>query len=263
MIREKPIVRIRQLCKWHESSMVLEAVDVDIHSSSFVGIVASDQKSETFLMLIIGQHLHFDLGLVLLDGLQINRIKAEERSRLKRSFALAQPFYPATIDTTVLDHVLDRHPIQSMFLGRKVHLVELASYHMHALKLTHLFDKRVNRLNSTERMMISIVKVLMRKPKLVMIDRVWFKLNDEYWLCLMHHLAHLVENDELTVIVNHWDVSTLPYLQRILAFDQGKLVQDTVVDKVDWTLIQILQTKKQMYESTEMHHGRLFKSPLV
>ncbi len=263
MIREKPIVRIRQLCKWDESSMVLEAVDVDVHSSSFVGIVASNQKTETFLMRIMGQQLNFDFGLVLLDGSQVNRIKAEERGRFKRSFALAQPFYTATIETTVLDHVLDRHPIHSMIFGRKVHLVELASYHMHALNLTHLFDKRVNLLNSTERMMISIVKVLMRKPKLVMIDHVWFKLDDEHWLRLMTHLSHLVQNDELTVIVNHWDASTLPYLQRILAFDQGKLIQDAVVDKVDWTLIQILQTKKQMDESVEIHHGKLFKSPLV
>jgi len=214
MIREKPIVRIRQLCKWDESSMVLEAVDVDVHSSSFVGIVASNQKTETFLMRIMGQQLNFDFGLVLLDGSQVNRIKAEERGRFKRSFALAQPFYTATIETTVLDHVLDRHPIHSMIFGRKVHLVELASYHMHALNLTHLFDKRVNLLNSTERMMISIVKVLMRKPKLVMIDHVWFKLDDEHWLRLMTHLSHLVQNDELTVIVNHWDASTLPYLQR-------------------------------------------------
>ena len=263
MIREKPIVRIRQLCKWHESSMVLEAVDVDIYSSSFVGIVASNQKTETFLMRIMGQQLNYDFGLVLLDGSQINRIKAEERVRLKRTYALAQPFYPATIETTVLDHVLDRHPIHSMIFGRKVHLVELASYHMHALNLTHLFDKRVNRLNSTERMLISIVKVLMRKPKLLMIDHVWFNLNDKHWLRLMTHLSHLIQNDELTVIVNHWDASTLPYLQRILAFDQGKLVQDTVVDKVDWTMIQILQSKKQMLASVDIHHGKIFESTLV
>lgn len=246
MIREKPIVRLRQLCKWHESSMVLEAVDLDITKGSFMGVIASEQKTETFLMRIIGQHLHSDFGLILLGGAQLNRIRADERVALKHQFALIHPFYPAPLETSVLDHVLDRHPIQSMLFGRKVHRVELASFHMQALGLTHLFDRPVNQLGSEERMLVSVVKALMREPSLVMLDAIWFNLKDETWLRLLNHLRTLIVSEGLSVMTNRVDEITQTFLQRILAFEQGRLVLDNVSEKVDWHRIHQITIKRAM-----------------
>lgn len=246
MIREKPIVRLRQLCKWYETSMVLEAVDLDITKASFMGVIASEQKTETFLMRILGQHLHSDFGLILFGGSKLNRIRGDERIALKHKYVLIHPYYPAPLETSVLDHVLDRHPIQSILFGRKVHRVELASFHLQALGLTQLFDRPVNHLGSEERMLVSVVKALMREPSLVMLDALWFKLKDETWLRLLNHLRTLVVSEGLSVMVNRVDEMTQAYLQRILAFEQGRLVLDNVSEKVDWQRIHQIKMKRTL-----------------
>ena len=42
MIRKQPIVRLRQVCKGHETSMFLEALNLDFVKGSFAGVVASE-----------------------------------------------------------------------------------------------------------------------------------------------------------------------------------------------------------------------------
>jgi ABC-type phosphate/phosphonate transport system ATPase subunit len=237
--------------------MVLEAVDLDITKGMFIGVIASEQKTETFLMRILGQQLHSDFGLILLGGSQLNRIRVDERIALKHKYVVIHPFYPAPLETSVLDHVLDRHPIQSMLFGRKVHRVELASYHMQALGLTHLFDRPVNQLGSDERMLVSVVKALMREPSLVMLDTIWFKLKDEAWLRLLNHLKNLVVREGLSVMVNRVDEMTQAYLQRILAFERGRLVLDNVSEKVDWHHIHQIKIKRSLNASDVLQSANI------
>lgn len=250
MIREKPIVRMRQVCKWLESTMVLEGIDLDIPRGVFLGLIASNQSTESVFMRILGQHMRFDYGLVQLGGNSIKQLHLDEQKMLKQQYVLAHPYYPVPLETTVLDHVLDHHPIHSMIFGRKVHLVELASFHLNALGLTERFDKPVNKLERDERMLVSVVKVLMKKPELLLIDAQWFTLKEKSWHRLMEHLDTLVRMDNLSVIVNRWDTHTIKYLQRILAFEQGSLVQDNVIEKIDWQTIKRLEVMRAIQSST-------------
>lgn len=250
MIREKPIVRMRQVCKWHESSMVLEGIDLDIPKGSFLGLIATNQSTESLFMRILGQHTRFDFGLLQLGGNSIKQMRLEEHKLLKQQFVLVHPYYPAPLETTVLDHVLDHHPIHAMIFGRKMHLVEMASFHLSALGLTERFDKPVNQLERDERMLVSVVKALMKKPELILIDAQWFTLKDTYWHRMMDHLDTLVRMDNLSVIVNRWDTHTMKYLQRILAFEQGKLIQDNVLEKIDWQTIKRLEVMRVVRSSS-------------
>lgn len=197
-------------------------------------------------MRILGQKTGADFDLIRLGSLQLNRIHTEERNELKHKYVLVNPFYPTPLETTVLDHILGRHPIQFMLFGRKVHRVELASFHMQALGLTHRFDQRVNQLGSQERMLTRVVKALMRNPELVMIDAIGFKLCDETWIRLLDHLSNLVRNEGRSVLVNRMDEMTYPYLQRILAFDQGRLVIDNGSEKVDWQRLHPINAQRSM-----------------
>lgn len=262
MIREKPIVRLRQVCKWHETTMVLKAVDLDITKGSFIGLLASDQRTESLLMRILGQQINYDFGLILLKDLQINRIRMEERKQLKHQIVLVNPYYPAPLETSVLDHVLDRHPIQSILFGRKANALEQASYHLNALGLTNLFDEQVNRLNSQDRMLVSVVKALMKKPDLLLLDALWFRLKDPQWMRLMAHLNQLVEREGLSVLVNRWDAQTLPYFHRMLGFDQGQLIEDAVVDKVDWQKMHRLEVQRSSQNSLWIKSFEL-QSPIL
>jgi ABC-type multidrug transport system fused ATPase/permease subunit len=205
-----------------ESKTVLRDIDLEIPAGQRVGLVGETGAGKsTFLELVMGFHLPA-AGEIRYDGHALSEIGLRQ---LRRNIAImSQDAF--VWNTSVLENIRYGRPVATD--AEVVAAARKAQAHEFILNLAEGYQtvcgERGSKLSGGQRQRIALARVFLRDPRIVVLDEPTSALDLETEARLLADLNELCRG-RTTFIVAH-RLSTIRNVDRILVFQQGRIVED-------------------------------------
>ncbi|MBD2726251.1 ABC transporter ATP-binding protein [Nostoc sp. FACHB-892] len=205
-----------------EGKQVFQNLSVTIQPGQRVGLVGfSGSGKSTFVNLILRV---FDpqSGQIIIDGVDIRDMTQEA---LHAQISLI-PQDPSLFHRTLMENIrygrLDATDEEVIKAARKAHAHDFIAqikegYHS-------LVGERGVKLSGGQRQRIAIARVILKDAPILILDEATSSL-DSITEKAIQDTLDLVMNEKTVIVVAH-RLSTIAHLDRILVFDQGRIIED-------------------------------------
>ncbi len=205
-----------------DSNIKFDYGSLIIEPGTKVGLVGySGSGKSTFINLLL-RFYALDQGKILIDN---HDISAVTKSSLYNNFALI-PQDPSLFHRSIFENIkygnsnADKHMI--------IEAAKKAGAHEFIMNLPQEYDTLVGergiKLSGGQRQRIAIARALVRNPMIIIMDEATSQLDSITETDIQYNLSNITKN-KTAIIISH-RLSTLLKMDRILVFDQGKIVQD-------------------------------------
>jgi iron complex transport system ATP-binding protein len=208
---------------FYESTKILENMQFSVKTGTFLGILGPNGSGKTTLLKSISRVLKPRKGLILLDDLDVYKMKSRE---LAKHMAVVPQSSNIAFSFTALDIVL---------MGRTPHLSRLESESTKDLAIarkameytkTWAFAKRpVTELSGGEKQRVIIARALTQEPKILLLDEPTSHLDIGNQLEILDLLKQLCNDKRVLIISVFHDFNLAArYCDSIIMLKQGKIV---------------------------------------
>lgn len=223
------------------TSAALNEVDLHVGPGQVLALIGPSGAGKSTLIRCINRLVEADAGSIVLDGLELTRLKAaalrKARSRIGMVF---QEF--ALIDRlTVMENLLAGRLGQTGFWRSTLRRfpardVEMAYHLLERVGLDGLHNRRADQLSGGQRQRVGIARALMQEPRLLLVDEPTASLDPRTSRQIMRLLLELCREQQLTAIINLHDVPLArAFCPRIIGLREGSVVFDGTPDELDET----------------------------
>ncbi len=225
-------IEIRNLTKsyrlGHTSVEALRGIDLSIDSPEIIGIVGPSGSGKTTLLNILGGIDLASSGSVSIDEDEIGDLDDNARTALRRRDIgfIFQTFSLIPV-LTALENV--ELPLMAQGVPKKERR-ERALALLKRVGLTREAWQRPDELSGGQRQRVAIARALIIKPRLVLADEPTANLDGENGrnvLELMHEMNHEMKT---TFLLSTHDPRVLPYLDRRVYLEDGRITRIEVVE---------------------------------
>jgi ATP-binding cassette subfamily B protein len=200
---------------------VLKDVSLTIRPGERIGIVGHSGSGKTTLVNLITRFYDVDTGRVLVDGIDIRELAAGDLRR-HVGVVLQEPFL---FRGTIYDNLVYGRPDATA--ADAITAARAASAHDFILRTPLGYDtwlgERGAGLSGGERQRVSIARALLYDPRVLILDEATSSVDTESEKAIQDALRALARG-RTTIAIAH-RLSTLRDSDRILVFDQGRLIE--------------------------------------
>ena len=207
---------------YKSGKVVFETLSLDIKSFEKVGLVGfSGAGKSTFVNLILR---FFDLksGRILIDEQDVSKIT---RDSLRHQISMI-PQDTTLFHRTILENI--RYSRIDATDGDVVHAAKLANAHDFIIQLPDGYNSYVGergvKLSGGQRQRIAIARAMLKNTPILILDEATSALDSVSEKQIHDSLRALMKN-RTTIVVAH-RLSTLLEMDRILVFNEGKVIED-------------------------------------
>jgi ATP-binding cassette subfamily B protein len=208
--------------KYSQNNLVFNKLNIKIIAGSKVGLVGfSGSGKSTFVNLIMR---FFDLqdGAICIDDFNIKDIKL---ACLRRSISMI-PQDPSLFHRSVLENI--KYANEDLSFEQVVQAAKYANCNAFIESLPEKYDTLVGergiKLSGGQRQRIAIARAILKDAPILILDEATSALDSVTEKKIQEALEYLMEN-KTTIVIAH-RLSTLSNMDRILVFDNGKIVED-------------------------------------
>lgn len=160
-----------------QSVTVWEDVDIEILSGESVAIVGASGSGKTSLLNVLGGLDTLDAGRVVINGLDIQTLSGEQRTKLRNSdIGFVYQFHHLLPEFTAAENVM--MPLLLAGVPEK-QAYQRAMACLDALKMTGRESHKPSELSGGERQRTAIARALVNEPRLVLMDEPTGNLDQE------------------------------------------------------------------------------------
>jgi multiple sugar transport system ATP-binding protein len=211
---------LKNLSKTYGDVVALRNVSLDIHDKEFFVLLGPTGAGKTTVLRCIAGLEKPESGEVWIDDDMVN-----EWSAANRDVALVFQQYSLYPNYTVRENLT--FPLKSRLrrtpANEIVHRVQKAA---ETLRMTHLLDRRTDRLSGGEMQRVAIGRAIVREPRLFLMDEPLSNLDAKLRELLRSELQELHLRLGATLIfVTHDQVEAMTMGDRIGVLYKGELVQ--------------------------------------
>ncbi len=213
---------------YHRHTQVLKDIDLDIQPGEMIGVVGRSGSGKSTLVNLICRFYDADEGRILIDNTDV-RDFALDHLRGQIGVVLQEPFL---FRGSVWDNVTYGKPTatpEEVFAASKA-----GNCHDFILRQAHAYDTWVGErgagLSGGERQRISIARVLLTDPRILILDEATSSVDAESEAAIQAAMAQVVKG-RTTIAIAH-RLSTLRSANRILVVDQGRIVESGPHDQL-------------------------------
>ncbi|MEZ5930949.1 MAG: ATP-binding cassette domain-containing protein [Alphaproteobacteria bacterium] len=213
-------VIIEGLWKAYDDLPVIEAIDLDIASGSFVTIVgASGCGKSTFLRLLLGQEQPTG-GRILVEGEPLPSEPGPERGIVFQRYSVFP--HLSVLDNVVLGLEFQQAPWSGRLFGQQRRLAEQEAEHLiAAVGLGHVRAARPASLSGGMQQRLAIAQALILKPKILLLDEPFGALDPGIRDDMHALISELWQETGMTVFMVTHDLREAFKLgTRVLTFDK-------------------------------------------
>ncbi len=222
---EKTIVKTDSLSKHYHvgahTVIALDGVDFDVKEREFVSIIGKSGCGKSTLLHMIGGLDLPSSGTVIVDGMDLSKMKEEQLAlfrRRKAGFIFQQ--YNLIPDLNVYDNITFPLELDGAVVDREF-IQEL-------MKTLHIADKLElfpPMLSGGEQQRVAIARALATKPAIVLADEPTGNLDTSASHDIIGLLKVIAEKYQQTLIVITHDLDIAQMADRIVRLQDGKLLK--------------------------------------
>lgn len=207
---------------YKDTQLLFKNKSITIAAGQKVGLVGySGGGKSTFVNLILRL---FDVtsGQIEIDGQDIRNVTQES---LRKQIAMI-PQDPTLFHRTLLENIrygrIDATDAEVIAAAKKAHADEFISKLPEGYACT--VGERGVKLSGGQRQRIAIARAILKNAPILILDEATSQLDSVTEREIQESLWELMQN-KTTIIIAH-RLSTLLHMDRILVFDQGKIIED-------------------------------------
>jgi lipoprotein-releasing system ATP-binding protein len=206
---------------------VLKGVSFSVRKNEFVAVVGASGSGKSTLLHLIGLLDRPDEGDIWLDGVDVAKIGAGRRNRIRcRDVGFVFQFYHLLPELSVLENVLLPAKVDfsiTAWLGRRHQVRQDALAMAERLGLKDRLKHRPKELSGGERQRVAIARALMNRPKVLLADEPTGNLDSKTGQQIMDVLRSFNKGGQTILMVTH-DSALASQADRILHIRDGRLV---------------------------------------
>lgn len=201
---------------------VFDRLSVSILPGQRVGLVGySGSGKSTFVSLILRLY-EVEAGRILIDDVDIRRMTQES---LHSQVSLI-PQDPSLFHRSLMENIrygrLEASDAEVILAARKAHAHEFIVQMKEQYQ--SLVGERGVKLSGGQRQRIAIARVILKDAPILILDEATASLDSVTEKAIQDSLDEIMANKTVLVIAHR--LSTIAHLDRILVFDQGRIVED-------------------------------------
>ena len=215
------MIKVENVEKSYGNEKVLNGVSLIIEDGEFVSIMGESGSGKSTLLSIMGGFLMPDCGQVLWNGENIHNFSESKMSAL-RCTELGFVFQAFKLIPTL--NIKDNLLLPTI-LGKKVdestykYLDELTK----KLSLTELLAKYPDQLSGGQCQRVAIVRALLYKPSIVIMDEPTGALDSEMEEKVMNLITEINQKNKTTIIQVTHSQKVAQYANRIIHLKDGDI----------------------------------------
>ena len=162
------MIQLRGITKSFGSLQVLRGIDLEIEQGEVVSIVGLSGAGKTTLLQIMGTLDRPDTGLVVINGIEVNRMKEAELAAFRnRHIGFVFQFHQLLPEFTAAENVM----IPALIAGMKQEEAHAAAVKMLTmLGLAERADHKPDELSGGEKQRVAVARALINRPAVVLAD---------------------------------------------------------------------------------------------
>jgi lipoprotein-releasing system ATP-binding protein len=162
------MIELKNITKSFGALQVLKGIDLSIEKGEVVSIVGPSGAGKTTLLQIMGTLDRADTGSILLDGVEVNRLKERELSEFRnRRIGFVFQFHQLLPEFTALENVM----IPALMAGRGRKEAERKAHEvLSLLGLEERAGHKPSALSGGEKQRVAVARALINDPAVILAD---------------------------------------------------------------------------------------------
>lgn len=227
---------IRNLTKIYKSDVTdgiiaLDDISFSINKGDFVSIVGSNAAGKSTLFNLIMGNIYPSCGDIILDGQSICSLP--EYKRAKIISCVKQNPNESVINSMTIAENMALIMLKKCNTGLRKGVKNEWRYNFISLLksfnigLEKKLDEKINNLSGGQKQTISLLMATLTEPKLLLLDEHTAALDPKVSHSVLEITNDIVNKNEVTTLmITHNIYQALKYGNRLIIFDQGKIVLD-------------------------------------
>ncbi|HNV96227.1 MAG TPA: ABC transporter ATP-binding protein [Bacteroidales bacterium] len=217
------------ISKSYGTLQVLKNVSLTINKSEIVSIVGVSGAGKTTLLQILGTLQHPDKGTVIIDGVNVHKLKDIALSKFRnRKIGFVFQFHHLLPEFTALENIC----IPGYISGKSKNEVEKKAKELcEFMNIEHRMDHKPHELSGGENQRVAIARALINNPEVIFADEPSGNLDSANTQELFSLILSLREHFSQTfVIVTHnSDLSGIS--DKVFHMADGKIEREHVMNE--------------------------------
>jgi branched-chain amino acid transport system permease protein len=228
--RDEVLLRARGLAKSFRGLTALAGVDVEVRRGEILGLIGPNGSGKSTFINVVSGHYTPSAGEVIFEGRDIGGLPAHRiaRAGIARTYQIPRPFRHLT--------VLDNVAVAAMFgAGQLRTRAQGTAEARQWLAFAGLQDKahaHPDDLNLHQRKFLELARALAARPRLVLLDEVLCGLTPAEINGAVALIRRIRDQGATIVFVEHVMHAVMALTDRIVVFDQGRLLAEGVAAEV-------------------------------
>ncbi len=200
---------------------VLKDINFKVNKGEIVAVVGSSGGGKTTLVDLIPRFFDVTKGAILLDDINIKKIKTESIKKLIGIVTQETILFNESIRNNIAYGLTGIPDEQIIEVAKAANALDFINELPHGLDT--VIGERGVRLSGGQRQRISIARALLKNPPIMIFDEATSSLDNESEVLVQAAIERLME--QRTVIVIAHRLSTIRNSNKIVVLDGGKVVQ--------------------------------------
>lgn len=215
------MIKLKGITKSFGTLQVLKGIDLEIAKGEVVSIVGPSGAGKTTLLQIMGTLDKPDTGTIILDSIEVSRMKEKELSAFRnKHIGFVFQFHQLLPEFTALENVM----IPAFIAGTSVK--EATSRAKEILNFMGLADRathKPNELSGGEKQRVAVARALMNNPAVILADEPSGSLDTKNKEELHRLFFDLRDQFQQTFVIVTHDESLATLTDRTIHMVDGKI----------------------------------------
>jgi len=210
---------------YSDQAELFNSISITIPPGQKVGLVGFSGSGKTTFVNLLLRLYEINAGSILIDAQDIRGVSQES---LRKAFSVI-PQDPSLFHRTILENI--RYGSFEASNDEVIEAAQRSNAHEFIMQLPSGYDSCVGekgvKLSGGQRQKIALSRAFLRKSPIIILDEATSQLdsiNETFIQKSIKNLFH--QNRQQTMIIIAHRLSTLGYMDRILFFKDGKIIED-------------------------------------
>lgn len=232
----KPLLRVTDLRRQYGGVTAVDGVSFEVGPATITGVIGPNGAGKSTVLTVVSGFVPPSAGTIQFDGQDVTRIPMHRRAQMGmvRTFQIARVFEGLTAIENLMVAVPRQRSItaRGLIQGRSYggaeqeEILSRAWDMLQTFGMTHIANELAGRLSGGQRRAVEIMRCLMMRPKLLLVDEPMAGLNPRLTRQLEEVFLGLRERGLGVVIVEH-ELDTVERIcSRVLVMAWGRIIAE-------------------------------------